>query len=79
MLYIREATWEDSGYYICEGIDTRGTTIFQVAPVLTEETTVFFQFVANLVIAEALQIRLEPQQQTVSPIQFLIFRQNFAF
>ena len=25
-----------------------------------------FQFVANLVIAEALQIRLEPQQQTVS-------------
>jgi len=53
VLYIREATWEDAGYYICEGIDTRGNSIFQ--------------FVANLVIAEALQIRLQPQQQTVRP------------
>jgi len=53
VLYIRGATWEDAGYYICEGLDSRGTTIFQ--------------FVANLVIAEALQIRLEPQQQTVRP------------
>ena len=32
-----------------------------------------FQFVANLVIAEALQIRLEPQQQTVSLMLILFF------
>ena len=30
VLYIRGATWEDAGFYICEGIDTRGTSIFQV-------------------------------------------------
>jgi len=53
VLYIRGATWEDAGYYVCEGVDSRGTSVFQ--------------FVANLVIAEALQIKLEPQQQTVRP------------
>jgi len=53
VLYIRGATFDDAGYYICEGVDTRGTTVFQ--------------FVAHLVIAEALQIKLEPQQQTVRP------------
>ena len=30
VLYIRGATFDDAGYYICEGVDTRGTTVFQV-------------------------------------------------
>ena len=30
MLYIRGATWEDAGYYVCEGVDSRGTSVFQV-------------------------------------------------
>ena len=30
VLYIRGATWEDAGYYVCEGVDSRGTTVFQV-------------------------------------------------
>ena len=30
VLYIRGATWEDAGYYVCEGVDSRGTSVFQV-------------------------------------------------
>ena len=36
-----------------------------------------FQFVANLVIAEALQIRLEPQQQTVGLIKYSSYLSSY--
>ena len=51
VLYLQQVDRQDAGVYICHGVDTRGVTVFE--------------FLANLVIAAAPQIRLEPEQQTV--------------
>ena len=51
VLYIRTAQGSDAGLYVCRGSDGRGTELFR--------------FLANLVIAAAPEIRLEPKQQTV--------------
>lgn len=53
VLYIRNADSSDAGLYVCAGTDRRGSVVFE--------------FMANLIIAAAPQIRLEPQQQTVRP------------
>jgi hemicentin len=53
VLYISAATRQDSGMYVCEGVDSRGT--------------ILFEFLANLVIAAAPHVRLMPEHQTVRP------------
>jgi len=53
VLYIQSADAEDGGVYVCRGMDPQGNVIFE--------------FLANLVIQTAPQVRLIPEQQTVSP------------
>merc|ERR1719334_2928286 len=52
-LYIENADYEDGGVYVCRGRNSQGNVVFE--------------FLANLVIATAPSIRLEPATQTVSP------------
>ena len=52
-LYIYQAARADSGVYVCEGADTRGNTVFQ--------------FLANLIISEALQVSCIHNLSSASP------------
>jgi len=53
ILYINNAERADQGIYVCQGIDSTGS--------------ILFEYNANLVIAAAPRIRLDPQQQIVRP------------
>jgi len=52
-LQINNADKDDQGIYVCQGLDNRGTTIFE--------------FNANLIIQAMPHVRLDPQQQVVRP------------
>eukprot|EP00092_Neocalanus_flemingeri_P040829 GFUD01044448.1.p1 GENE.GFUD01044448.1~~GFUD01044448.1.p1 ORF type:complete len:511 (+),score=134.54 GFUD01044448.1:193-1533(+) len=53
ILYINNAERADQGIYVCQGVDTTGS--------------ILFEYNANLVIAASPRIRLDPQQQIVRP------------
>ena len=69
-LQINDADKEDEGIYVCQGMDNRGTTIFEFNANLIiqgKRNDIIYHNLYPSIHAAMPKVRLDPQQQVVRP------------